>query len=70
MLKSLTTIAALLLLLMGCARYEEAKAREGCQKAYPNNEVAANKCFETSIREWEEARVWIPVFTHRKSPTP
>ena len=53
MLKSLTTIAALLL-LMGCARYEEAKAREGCQKAYPNDEVAADKCFETSIRESEE----------------
>ena len=59
MLKSLTTIAALLL-LMGCARYRrsEKKAHEGCQKAYNTNDrkVAADKCFETSIREWEEAQ--------------
>jgi hypothetical protein len=69
MLKSLSTIAALLL-LMGCARIEEAKIRERCQKAHPNDEVAADNCFEASIVEWEQAHAWVPVFTHRPPSTP
>ena len=49
MLKSLSIAA--LLLLMGCARFDEAKERAGCQKVYPNDQVAAEKCFETEIPE-------------------
>jgi len=38
MLKSLSTIAALSL-LMGCSRFDEAKEREECQKAHPNDQA-------------------------------
>ena len=69
MLKSLSTIAALLL-LMGCSRFDEAKEREVCQKAHPNDQVAADKCFETSILEWEKAHAWVARITHRRPETP
>ena len=69
MLKSLSTIAALLL-LMGCGRFDEAKEREACQKAHPNDQVAADKCLETAAHEWEKAYAWLPRVTNRRSETP
>jgi hypothetical protein len=63
------TITALLLLSC-CARFDEAKEREGCQKAHPNDQVAADKCFETSILEWEKAHAWVARITHRRPETP
>jgi hypothetical protein len=69
MLKSLSTIAALLL-LTGCGRFDEAKEREGCQKAHPNDQVAADKCLETATHEWEKAFAWLPRVTQRRSATP
>jgi len=59
------TITALLLLSC-CARFDEAKEREGCQKAHPNDQVAADKCFETSILEWQNAHAWVARITHRR----
>jgi hypothetical protein len=63
------TITALLLLSC-CARVDEAKEREGCRKAHPNDQVAADKCFETSILEWEKAHAWVARITHRRPETP
>ena len=63
------TIAALLL-LVGCSRFDEAKEREGCEKAHPNDQVAAYKCLKTSAHEWEKAYAWLPRFTNRRTPTP
>ena len=63
------TITALLLLSC-CARFDEAKEREGCQKAHPNDQVAADKCFETSILEWQKAHAWVARITHRRPETP
>ena len=68
-MRSLSTIAALLL-LVGCARFDEAKEREGCQRAHPNDQVAADKCLETSTLEWEKANAWVARITHRRSPMP
>jgi len=67
--RSLSTIAALLL-LVGCSRFDEAKERDGCQKAHPNDQVAADKCLETSVLEWEKAHAWLPRITHRHSQMP
>jgi hypothetical protein len=69
MVRKLSTIAALLL-LMGCARFDEAKEREGCQKAHPNDQVAADKCFETATHEWSKAYASLPRVIHRRDPTP
>jgi hypothetical protein len=69
MLKSFSTIAALLL-LMGCGHFDEAKEREGCQKAYPNDQVAANKCLKTATDEWTKAYAWLPRVTERQHSTP
>ena len=69
MLKSLATIAALLL-LMGCARFDEAKEREGCQKAHPNDQAAADRCLETATHEWANAYAWLPRVIHRREPMP
>src|SRR5258708_10471742 len=52
------------------AGFDEAKEREGCQKAHPNDQVVADKCFETSILEWEKAHAWVARVTHRRSETP
>jgi hypothetical protein len=68
MLRKLSTIAALLL-LMGCARFDEAKERERCQKAHPNDEIAVDNCLETATHEWAKAHAWLPRLTHRRSPT-
>jgi hypothetical protein len=67
--RSLSTIAALLL-LMGCSRFDEVKEREACQKAHPNDQVAAEKCLETSTLEWEKAHAWQARITHRRSQMP
>jgi hypothetical protein len=69
MVRKLSTIAALLL-LMGCARFDEAKERAGCQKVHPNDQVAAEKCFETATHEWEQAHPWLARASHRRSATP
>jgi hypothetical protein len=69
MVRNLSTISALLL-LMGCARFDEAKVREGCQRAHPNDQVAADKCLETAIAEWENAHSWLARVSHRRSQTP
>jgi hypothetical protein len=69
MLKSLSTIAALSL-LMGCSRFDEAKEREECQKAHPNDQVAADKCLVTATHEWEKLYAWLPRVTHKRSPMP
>ena len=68
MLKSLSTIAALSL-LMGCSRFDEAKEREECQKAHPNDQVAADKCLKKATHEWEKVYAWLPRLTHRRPPT-
>jgi hypothetical protein len=67
--RSLSTIAALSL-LVGCSRFDEAKERDGCQKAHPNDQVAADKCLDTSVLEWEKAHAWLPRITHRRSQAP
>jgi hypothetical protein len=67
--KSLTTIAALLL-LAGCARFDEAKEQVRCEKTHPNDRVAADKCLETATREWHQAHAWLPRVTHKQSQTP
>jgi hypothetical protein len=69
MVRNLSTIAALLL-LMGCSRFDEAKEREGCQKAHPNDQVAVDKCLKTAAHEWEKVYAWLPRLTHRRDPTP
>jgi hypothetical protein len=69
MLKSLSTIAALLL-LVGCGRFDEVKEHAGCQKAHPNDQVAADKCLKTAIEKWANAYAWLPRVTHRREPAP
>jgi hypothetical protein len=69
MLKSLATIATLLL-LVGCSRFEEAKEREGCQKVHPNDQVAADKCFKTATDKWAKAYAWLPRVIERQHQTP
>jgi hypothetical protein len=59
-----------LLLLSCCARFDEAKETERCQKAQPNDQVAADECFETSVLEWEKANAWVARITHRRPETP
>jgi len=66
---SLSTIAALLL-LVGCARFDEAKEGEGCQRAHPNDQVAADKCLETATLEWEKANAWVARIIDRRSSMP
>jgi hypothetical protein len=61
---------AALLLLMGCARFDEAKELARCQKAHPNDEAAADKCFETAVHEWEQSHSWLARASHRRSATP
>jgi hypothetical protein len=61
---------ATLLLLVGCSRFDEVKERDRCQKAHPNEQVAADKCLDTSVLEWEKAHAWSPLITHRRSETP
>ena len=69
MLRHLSTIAALLL-LAGCARFDEAKEHAGCQKMHPNDEAAADQCFETAVAQWENAHSWLARAGHRRSATP
>jgi hypothetical protein len=69
MVRNLSTMAALLL-LMGCARFDEAKELAQCQKAHPNDQAAADKCLETAILEWEKAHSWLARVSHRRSATP
>ena len=69
MVRNLSTIIVLLL-LMGCSRFDEAKEREGCQKAHPNDQVAVDKCLKTATHEWEKVYAWLPRLTHRRDPTP
>ena len=66
MLKSLSTITALLL-LTGCGRFDEAKEHAACQKANPSDQVAADKCLETATHEWEKAYAWLPRVVTRRS---
>ena len=68
-MRSLSTIATLFL-LVGCSRFDEAKERDGCQKAHPNDQVAADKCLETSVHEWEKAHAWQARITYRRSQMP
>ena len=68
MLKSLSIAA--LLLLMGCARFDEAKEREGCQKTHPNDQAATEKCLEIAAHQWEEAHAWLARSTHRRAQMP
>ena len=56
--------------LIGCARFDEAKETERCQKAHPNDQVAADECLETSVLEWEKANAWVARITHRRPETP
>jgi hypothetical protein len=63
------TITALLLLSC-CARFDEVKETERCQKAHPNDQAAADECFETSVLEWEKANAWVARITHRRPETP
>jgi hypothetical protein len=69
MLKSLSMIAAILL-LVGCSRFEEAKEREGCQKAHPNDQVAVDKCLKTATDKWAKAYAWLPRVIDRQQSTP
>jgi len=69
MVRYLPMLAALLL-LTGCARFDVAKAREGCRKAHGNDEVAAEKCIEAAVARWESALAWVPRLTHRRPETP
>ena len=69
MLKNSVAIAALLL-LVGCGRFDEATEHAACQKAHPNDQVAANKCFKVATEEWMEAHAWLPRVTHRREPAP
>jgi hypothetical protein len=67
--RSLSMIATLLL-LAGCSRFDEAKERDACQKTNPNEQVAADKCLDNSVLEWEKAHAWLPRITYRRSQMP
>ena len=69
MLKTPVAMAALLL-LVGCGRFDEAAEHEGCQKAHPNDQVAANNCFKVATDKWTEEHAWLPRVTHRREPAP
>jgi len=69
MLKSLSVIAALLL-LMGCGSFDEAKEHATCQKAHPNDQAAADKCLKAATGKWAEAHAWLPRVTQRREPAP
>jgi hypothetical protein len=56
--------------LDGCSRFDEAKEREGGQKAHPNDQVAVDKCLKNATHEWEKVYAWLPRLTHRRDPTP
>jgi hypothetical protein len=61
MLKSLSTTAALLL-LVGCSQFDENKELAACRKTYPNpiDRLAVDNCVETKTLKWVEANAWFP----------
>ena len=69
MLIRLSTIAVLLF-LAGCAKFDEAREYVRCQKAYPNNDIATDKCLEFAASEWAGKTAWLPRVVERRAAIP
>jgi len=60
----------ILLFVSGCAKFDETKEYARCRQAYPDNDIATDKCVDFATSEWAGKHAWLPRVVSKRDSMP